>query len=704
MWQATTKSAPTWSSSLMRLHAAVLLLLLVLAAAPTNSRMSEEDFSVLLRRFRSGGQHLSDEHFRLLYEQVTAIFWNSPNSPGRGASGLENSTFSVVVYEVPPFVLLKDIEGVQGDPGNVNQTRTSRNGGLSGIVVDVLDLIEYHTEAHFKYYFPCRKTDVSQTGKCNAALARMANESIEMLRGGSGTDEASEYFGGGSALCGGNGKCFSAGAHKIQEDLMLRYHLTQPLLMTGYRLVTLATPDKPTIFEWASPFDTNVWITLCVEAFVCGLAIFVVEYRADNEFFSTNPLLRLWESMYFSVTMLLSVPNNQPLTHGGRTIVLAQLFCTLILQAVFTGNLNIILLRQNFKTTVDSFQDYTDPMALKFNGGNTICYPSSDSVAKNFLDIKAGKHQNVALNLAAAPDVESCLRGVYTGNVTAAFYDEPIIQSALGTNFMQTGRCGLEGGYCSNWDTPKSRCHCDMPAPSCNRTGACPTARKPNCTLAFTPSASSLTMVGEIFNPVGYALVFPRTATSTDYLAFNQVLQYVKEQGELDRIIQKHVSMPDCASAVPPSTVIKVVNVVGLLICVGALALVGLGVGYFEIVVRVLRKCCGPVGAEEAELEQLEMAVDVRTLPGPAGPSLEVGIETAEQAPKALNSQTRLGIEFEHKAPPVLPLNFSQIPVRVCLEEIRERLRDVEETLKKANLQAGDAIDLYEHSLIPAPD
>jgi hypothetical protein len=91
------------------------------------------------------------------------------------------------------------------------------------------------------------------------------------------------------------------------------------------------------------------------------------------------------------------------MTHGGRTIVLAQLFLTVILQAIFTGNLNNILLKQTFRTQVDTFQDFTNPIALKFKATNTICYPITDLVAKNYLDLEAGLHQDIAVNIVTAP-------------------------------------------------------------------------------------------------------------------------------------------------------------------------------------------------------------------------------------------------------------------------------------------------------------
>ena len=159
-----------------------------------------------------------------------------------------------------------------------------------GITIDFLNRVEYHTGASFHYYFPCRRVEYRLTGRCNGAYVRMANESIAMLASGA-SDEESDYIGGGRKLCGSTNKCLSAGAHKISEGLLTHHHLTQPVMMTGYRVATLAVPVAPTTFDWASPFNYRVWLVIALEIFVCGVAIFVAEYQADNTALGTTILI-----------------------------------------------------------------------------------------------------------------------------------------------------------------------------------------------------------------------------------------------------------------------------------------------------------------------------------------------------------------------------------------------------------------------------
>lgn len=63
----------------------------------------------------------------------STLVWNSPESVGMATGDFANKTYNVVVYYVPPFVEFEDRDALDGDPGNVMQTRTIENGGLSGL-------------------------------------------------------------------------------------------------------------------------------------------------------------------------------------------------------------------------------------------------------------------------------------------------------------------------------------------------------------------------------------------------------------------------------------------------------------------------------------------------------------------------------------------------------------------------------------------
>jgi len=304
-------------------------------------------------------------------------------------------------------------------------------------------------------------------------------------------------------------------------------------------------------------------------------------------------------------------------------------------------------------------------------------------VAKNYIDLEAGLNQDVSVNVVTAPDLLACLKLVYKGEVTATFYDAPVLQAAIVTHFLKTGKCGFKGGYCSEWATSASDCHCNIPEPGCNASAqACELVLDPACNRTLTPTDEALMMVGQLFNPVGYALVFLRSATSTDYLAFNQVLQYVKEQGELDVDIQRQLSPPTCTSDIGTVPQVGLPNMVGLFICVLLLVIVGTAVGYIEVIMRVLQKIVQTCGCTQI-------------------PGIVTGCCRKRHPEPVEEEQTviRTRKPFMNLAPPVLPLNFSDIPVQACLEEIKEQLAVLERTLNQANQKAGAAIETFERSM-----
>ena len=88
-------------------------------------------------------------------------------------------------------------------------------------------------------------------------------------------------------------------------------------------------------------------------------------------------------------------------------------------------------------------------------------------------------------------DLLTCLKRVYMGEVTATFYDAPIVQAAISSSFLQSGKCGLNGGYCSEWDIAAKSCNCHKPG--CN--GTCEQELDASCNLTYTPLQSSLQMV-----------------------------------------------------------------------------------------------------------------------------------------------------------------------------------------------------------------
>ena len=100
-----------------------------------------------------------------------------PASLGGGASPLAGNTYQVVIYELEPFVQILDDKG-SVDPGNVLQTRTSENGRISGLTIDLLDEVASQLGVELKYYYPCLIADHTANGKCTKATS---DDALKML-------------------------------------------------------------------------------------------------------------------------------------------------------------------------------------------------------------------------------------------------------------------------------------------------------------------------------------------------------------------------------------------------------------------------------------------------------------------------------------------------------------------------------------------
>ena len=111
---------------------------------------------------------------------------------------------------------------------------------------------------------------------------------------------------------------------------------------------------------------------------------------------------------------------------------------------------------------------------------------------------------------------------------------------------------------------------------------------------------------------------------------------------------------------------------IGLLICVGSVTLIGLGLGYLELILRILRKCgCGRLlylcRSKHADDEEHD----------------------TDEAPKP----------FRNMPPPVLPLNFKEMPVQACLKEIKVQMTAMEKMLNQAKHKASTAVTTLEKTL-----
>ena len=161
-----------------------------------------------------------------------------------------------------------------------------------------------------------------------------------------------------------------------------------------------------------------------------------------------------------ALLILVTGSDKTPTTHGGRTIVMAQLFFYLIILSIYTGSLINFLLAEPAATPISSFADLYDPSSLNYRSSNTVCIASNQPSMEAWLNLSAILY-NAKFNIIRARDLLDCLNMVYLRNATATFYDQAILDYHLNTEFLQVGKCG-NGGFCSDSSLDFSNCLCPV--------------------------------------------------------------------------------------------------------------------------------------------------------------------------------------------------------------------------------------------------
>jgi hypothetical protein len=304
------------------------------------------------------------------------------------------------------------------------------------------------------------------------------------------------------------------------------------------------------------------------------------------------------------LTILLAIADKAPTTHAGRTLVMTQLFFTLLLVSVYTGNLISFLLNKPLVAPMDRFQDATEESSEKF-GKWKFCVPQVQTTVGEWLNLQERLNEGLKFERVVALDVVDCMRMVYNGEADVTFYDEPVLLYRLQNNFYSKGECGFPGGFCSDKDqTDEKTCNC----PVKDALGRCQPTKN-----VWTSVNGNMITRGEVFNPFGYALVF-RKGPLTDYMAFGQATQYIKEQHMIEKLERQWIpqmSSMTCSTKSNTLVTLSLENMQGMIVMTAAIAAVGLAIGLLEHFISVCVKifpCCACLEQImidiEAELER----------------------------------------------------------------------------------------------------
>jgi hypothetical protein len=234
--------------------------------------------------------------------------------------GTGMGAFNVVLYEIPPFVVIKDPPELTADkkvqdPGNLNQTRTPGNGYISGLTIELLEKLKQELGISINYYYPCNIVNYNKDKKCAKANADEALDWLDKMTPG-------KYFGDMATWCK-DYQCLVAGALKIDEVRVQKFRMTQPFMDTGFVLVVKSSPSSPPLMSAFFPFSFSVWLVVIAEVIICGACFIYVEGYGTNEALWGAPdvselegiprytaiffgfLAQLYDASYWSITLLL---------------------------------------------------------------------------------------------------------------------------------------------------------------------------------------------------------------------------------------------------------------------------------------------------------------------------------------------------------------------------------------------------------------
>jgi len=554
------------------------------------------------------GERSGYENTELRARQVVQVY-----DPVNGAivgGLLAGETYSVILYELAPFVMISDPDSAENivlDPGNLNQTRTPSNGLISGFTIDLLETLSVELGVTLNYYFPCSKVPHGATGVCEPATA---GDALNWLKSGD-TDPVmqAKYYGNMTEFCP-NYKCFVAAATKILAARVQDFRMTQPFMETGFVLVVNENKAAPPFMSAFDPFTFTVWMMLIVEIIVVGCGFIYVEGYGTNEALWGAPdvselegkakygaivlgfFTQLYDAGYWATTLMLGSADKAPTTSAGRVLVTVQLFFALIFMALYTGGVATGLMNQSFISQVKTFNDFMDPTSRLFNKENTICVPASAASVASYLvtqaDTLLANTELTEFKTVAGVDVPDCIKKVYIGEASAMFYDQPVVAVEL-TNMKMKGMCN-EGGYCEDGISFEKE--------SCEENE-----------MEWTSVQGTMGIVGNVFNPFGYGLAFKKGTLDDpepwDYVGFSQAIQALRESNVVAGLEKRFVPDPakvSCTAGTSGPIQLSFTNIQGLFTLTMIILIVGLIVGMMEHIIAICVKicpCCKPSGSDE---------------------------------------------------------------------------------------------------------
>jgi ABC-type amino acid transport substrate-binding protein len=312
------------------------------------------------------------------------------HDPESGQGGFGNMTFTMSVHLESPFVYYNP------EPQNEDDL-------LMGLTIDIARLLEAELNCKFNFIIG----DLSDPGTPNGALA-----AIGQIPGG---PRARAQVAG--------------GALHISVNNSRAVHFSLPYFDTGYILVIQTPEQEANWWGFTLPFHFTLWVAVGVEILIVAIACWLMEAPSCSIFEETDVVqglfLGFFDSLYWSVTLLLQTPDKAPRTWGGKMVLVAHGWFMLIVIASYTANLASFLTAAEAVPILNSWSD-----VVESKGAFRLALPKGMS-HEDFIRVEQENNPEAIFNIEWTDTWEEAFEKVRNGTVHATFHDEPVAQDFI---------------------------------------------------------------------------------------------------------------------------------------------------------------------------------------------------------------------------------------------------------------------------------
>jgi len=357
--------------------------------------------------------------------------------------GFDNRTFTMALQVAPPFVSY-----------NAEATGTD---SFSGLTIDIASLLERELSCKFEFVLANDKSPESSSAAVRSVVSS------------SGSTPGAQIAG---------------GAIEITTERSNMVHFTIPYYDTGYIMIVQKPAQTPSLWHFFGPFQTALWVAVLVEMLVVAILCYLMESPFLSSIKDSDVVdggfEGFFDSLYWSITLLLQNPDKAPRTWGGKLVMMAHGWFMLIIVASYTANLASFL---TASFTVPAISDWNT--VLNSQGRYKLALPAG-GLHQAFIEFEQKQFPKAVFNVNWTDTWESAVKLVSDGLADATFHDEPIVQDYI----------VREGLSCKVMET------------------------------------------GKIFNVFGYGFAF--NYASLDFIPFSQAIVSLKETGEIGQLLRNY--------------------------------------------------------------------------------------------------------------------------------------------------------------------